>query len=205
MAKIMIIGASGTIGKAAAELLAPGNDIVRVGKSRGDDTVDLASKASIEALFNRIETVDAIVCAAGESRFAPLDQAGDEDFTVSITSKLMGQVNLVRIGWRHVAVQGSITLTSGLLAREPWPGTVPTAMVNAALHGFVRAAALDIENSIRINVVSPVYVTETAQAMDMATSGTMTASETAKAYKAGVEGQMTGQVLDVREYGSLIA
>jgi NADP-dependent 3-hydroxy acid dehydrogenase YdfG len=116
----------------------------------------------------KIETVDIIVCAAGESRFAPLGKASDDDFAVSINSKLMGQVNLVRIGWigcRYVAVQGSITLTSGLLAREPWPGAVPTAMVNVALYGFVRAAALDIENSIRINVVSPVFVTETAKAM----------------------------------------
>jgi NAD(P)-dependent dehydrogenase (short-subunit alcohol dehydrogenase family) len=204
MAKIMIIGAGGTIGRAVTELLTPGNDIIRIGNQRGDDTVDLASKASIEALFDRVGNLDAIICAAGASRFASLSQASDEDFAVSVNSKLMGQVNLVRIACRFVAAQGSITLTSGLLAREPWPGTVPTAMVNAALHGFVRAAALDIENQIRLNVVSPVFVTETAAAMGMATAGTMSAIETAKAYKASVDGQMTGQVLDVRDYGSVV-
>jgi uncharacterized protein YbjT (DUF2867 family) len=53
MAKIMIIGATGTVGKAVSELLAPDYDIVRVGNSRGDDPVDLASKASIEALMSQ--------------------------------------------------------------------------------------------------------------------------------------------------------
>jgi len=203
MARILIVGASGTIGTAVTALLTPGNDIVRVAMNEGDETVDLAAKASIEGLFNRVGKVDAIVCVAGESRFASLDQASDEDFAVSIASKLMGQVNLVRIGSRHVADWGSITLTSGLLAREPWPGTVPTAMVNAALHGFVRAAALDIGNSFRLNVVSPVFVTESARAMGMPTAGTMTATDTARVYRAGVEGTMTGQVLDVREFGAL--
>jgi NAD(P)-dependent dehydrogenase (short-subunit alcohol dehydrogenase family) len=203
MAKIMIIGASGTIGQAVAELLSPGNEILRIGNSRGDDTVDLSSKASIEALFERTGALDAIVCAAGTARFAALGQASDEDFAVSIDQKLMSQVNLVRIGHRYITGPGSITLTSGMLAREPWPGSVPVAMVNAALHGFVRSAALDIENGLRLNVVSPILVTETARTRGMATAGTMSAAETAKAYKACVDGPMTGQVLDVRDYGTV--
>ena len=93
--------------------------------------------------------------------------------------------------------------TMGLLAREPWPGTVPTAMVNAALEGFVRAAALDASNGIRINAVSPILVTETATKMGMDKAGTISATETAKAYQSCMAGNITGQVLDDRDYGKL--
>ena len=87
-------------------------------------------------------------------------------------------------------------MATGLLAREPWPGTVPTAMVNAALEGFVCAAALDATNGIRINAVSPIMVTETATKMGMDKFGTMSAVETAKAYQSCLTGNMTGQVID---------
>ena len=203
MAKIIIVGASGTIGRAVAGLLEPENEVIRVGHTQGDYTVDLGEKASIEKLFEPIGSFDAIICAAGMSRFGKVDEASDDDFSVGINHKLMGQVNLVRIALRHITGNGSITITTGLLAREPWPGTVPTAMVNAALEGFVRAAALDLATGIRINAVSPVFVTETAKKMGMDTAGSMSAVETARAYQAGVEGDMTGQVLDVRDYGKV--
>jgi len=141
------------------------------------------------------------ITAAHMSRFGSVGEASDDDFSVSIDHKLMGQVNLVRTALRHITENGSITITTGLLAREPWPGTVPTAMVNAALEGFIRAAALDVAKGIRINAVSPVFVTETAKKMGMNTAGTMLAIETAKAYQASTEGDMTSQVLDVCDYG----
>lgn len=203
MRKIIIVGASGTIGQAIADSLEPGNDVIRVGHSQGDYTVDLAQKVSIEKLLQRIGSFDAIVCAAGMSRFGKVDEASDDDFAVGINHKLMGQVNLARLALPRIAENGSITLTSGLLGREPGPGTVPTAMVNAALEGFVRAAALDLAKGIRINAVSPIFVTDTAKKMGMDSAGTMSATETARAYSVCVVGEMTGQVLDVRDYGKV--
>ena len=201
MATIIVIGASGTIGQAVADLLDGDHTVIRVGHRQGDHTVDLASRASIEAVLEKIGTVDAVISAAGQSRFAPLLKARDEDFAIGIDNKLMGQVNLARIAPRYLTEAGSITLTSGLLAREPWPGTVPTAMVNAGLEGFVRAAALDLPKGMRINVVSPILVTETAAKMGMDTAGTMPAAETARTYQAVLQGVMNGHVLDVRDYG----
>ena len=203
MGKIIIVGASGTIGRAVADLLEPGNEVIRVGHTQGDYTADLGAKASIEKLLQRIGLFDAIICAAGLSRFGKVDEASDDDFSVGINHKLMGQVNLVRLALRHITGKGSITITTGLLAREPGPGTVPTAMVNAALEGFVRAAALDRVKNIRINAVSPIFVTETATKMGMGPTGTMSAAETARAYQTCIEGEMTGQVLDVRDYGKV--
>jgi NAD(P)-dependent dehydrogenase (short-subunit alcohol dehydrogenase family) len=204
MAKILVVGANGTIGHAVADLLENQYAVIRVGHSRGEHTVDLGDKASIAALFDTIGGCDAVVCAAGLSRFAGIAAASDDDFAVSIGHKLMGQVNLARIAVKHLPATGSITLTTGLLAREPMAGTAPTAMVNAGLEGFVRAAALDLADGIRINAVSPIFVTQTAVAMGMGETGTMPASETAKAYQAAVAGDMTGRVLDVREYGEVI-
>ena len=201
MANIVVIGANGTIGRAVAELLAQEHKVIRAALSHGDIAVDLSDQASLGALFQKTGTVDAVVCAAGNSRFGkPLDQVTDEDFTFSIHNKLMGQVNLVRMAHDHIADNGSITLTSGIFGTEPWPATSPTAMVNAALEGFVRAAALDLGRGIRINVVSPIFVTETAQKMGMPSEGTLSAARTALAYKAALDGDMTGRVFDVREY-----
>ena len=201
MANIIVIGASGTIGQAVADLLAQEHKVIRAAFSRGDVTVDLSDKASLEALFQKTGTVDAVVCAAGNSRYGkPLDQVSDEDFTFSINNKLMGQVNLVRTALEHINDNGSITLTSGIFATAPWPATSPTAMVNAALEGFVRASALDLGRGIRINVVSPIFVTETAQKFGMPTEGTLSAADTALAYKAAVDSDITGRVFDVREY-----
>jgi NAD(P)-dependent dehydrogenase (short-subunit alcohol dehydrogenase family) len=201
MANIIVIGASGTIGHAVADLLAQEHNVIRVTFSHGDVTVDLSDKASLKTLFQRTGTVDAVVCAAGNSRYGkPLDQVSDDDFTFSINNKLMGQVNLVRTSLGHITDNGSITLTSGVFATAPWPATAPTAMVNAALEGFVRAAALDLGRGIRINVVSPIFVTETAQKIGMPADGTLSAAQTAIAYQAALDGDMTGKVLDVREY-----
>ena len=203
MDKIIIIGASGTIGGAVADLLERTHQVVRVGHRQGDYRVDLSSKASIENLFERIGKIDGVVSAAGLSRFGKLGEASDDDFMFSIRHKLMGQVNLVRIARHYLRAKGSIVVTTGLLAREPWPGTVPTAMVNAALEGFVRAAALDMENGIRINAVSPILITETAAKMGLDGAVTLSSAETAKAYQACLAGDMTGQVLDVRDYGNI--
>ena len=201
MADIIVIGASGTIGSAVADLLVQEHKVIRAAFSHGDVTVDLRDPNSLEKLFQKTGIVDAVICAAGNSRSGkPLDQVSEEDFRFSINNKLMGQVNLVRAAMGHITDNGSITLTSGVFATAPWPATTPTAMVNAALEGFVRAAALDLSKDIRINVVSPIFVTETAQKLGMSTDGTLSAAETALAYKAALDGDMTGRVLDVREY-----
>jgi NAD(P)-dependent dehydrogenase (short-subunit alcohol dehydrogenase family) len=203
MSKIIVVGASGTIGRAVAAVLESGNDVIRVGHSQGEYTVDLAKKASIETMLAGIGSFDAIVCAAGLSKFGSVYEASEDDFLTGINHKLMGQVNLARLALHHITENGSITLTTGLLGREPGPRTVPTAMVNAALEGFVRAAALDLAKGIRINAVSPIFVTDTAKKMGMGLAGTMSAEETANAYRVCVEGDMTGRVLDVRDYGKV--
>jgi NAD(P)-dependent dehydrogenase (short-subunit alcohol dehydrogenase family) len=111
----------------------------------------------------------------------------------------MGQVNLVRIGAASVADGGSFTLTSGVLSHSPMPGSSAISLVNAGLEGFARAAALELPRGIRINVVSPGWVTETLVAMKMDPSAGTPAATVARAYVRAVEGSTTGKVLDAVE------
>jgi NAD(P)-dependent dehydrogenase (short-subunit alcohol dehydrogenase family) len=203
MRKIVVIGATGTIGKAVSDLLSLEHMVIRVGNQHGTYNTDLRSKASIENLFKKTGRVDGVICAAGVARFGKITEVSDNDLAVSINNKLMGQVNLVRVALNYLNPNGFITLTSGMLSQEPWPSTAPAAMVNAALEGFVRATALDVEKSIRINAVSPIFINITAKKMGLTTSGTMTATDTARAYQASVQENITGQVLDARKYGSI--
>ena len=198
--KIIIIGATGTIGSAVTDLLAPEHDIVKVGFSGGDFKVDIASKDSIRKLFQDVGNFDAVISTAGLAKFDNFDSLEDEDYLLGLTNKLMGQVNLVRVGLNHINDNGSFTLTSGVLSQYPMPGSASISMVNAGLEGFVRAAALETQRGIRVNAVSPVWVVETLIALGMDTSDGMPAAQVALAYKESVEGQRSGEILDVRNF-----
>jgi len=197
--KVLVVGATGTIGKAVVQALSPRHEVVSVGHSGGALRVDLADKASLARLFETSGRVDAVICTAGAARFGVFAKLSDEDFQFSLANKLMGQVNLVRVGAAAVADGGSFTLTSGVLSQLPMPGSAAISLVNAGLEGFVRAAALELPRSIRINVVSPPWVTETLQAMNMDPSPGTPAAVVARAYVRSLEGSGTGLTLDARD------
>ena len=198
--RIVLIGATGTIGRAVADALAKRHEVIRVGHRGGDFQVDLASKDSIERLFKQVGPFDALVSAAGDAAFGPLTDLKDEQFQLGLSNKLMGQVNLVRLGLAHVRDGGSITLTSGILAQHPMPGSAAVSLVNAGLEGFVRAAALEAPRGIRINVVSPPWVKETMEAMGMDSTPGLPAATVAEAYVESVEGKANGATLDARQF-----
>jgi NAD(P)-dependent dehydrogenase (short-subunit alcohol dehydrogenase family) len=194
--RILLIGATGTIGQAVAAALGARHDIVPASRQKAHENVDLSDPDSIRALLKRVGRVDAIVSAAGEAVFKPLAELSDEDFAFSMRSKLMGQVNVVRFGLASLADKGSVTLTSGVLSQQPIPGSAAISLVNAGLEGFTRAAALEAPRGIRVNVVSPPWVTETVQAMGWPPiPGALPAAVVARSYVESVEGQITGQVL----------
>ena len=194
--KILLIGASGTIGSAIATALGARHELILASVQKSPEQVDISDAASIRALFARVGRVDAVVSAAGRASFKPLTELGDEDFELSLSNKLMGQVNLVRLGLASVADGGSFTLTAGYLARHPMPGSGAVSLVNAGLGGFGRAAALEAPRGVRVNVVSPPWVTETLLKMGRAPDGGLAAAAVAQAYVRSVEGTITGQTID---------
>jgi NAD(P)-dependent dehydrogenase (short-subunit alcohol dehydrogenase family) len=198
--RIIVVGATGTIGKAVVKALAGRHEVVQVGHRGGEYQVDLADKGSIERLFESVGTFDALVSAAGQAKFGALDGLSDQDFQFSLFHKLMGQVNLVRAGLSKVNDKGSFTLTSGVLNREPIPGSAALALVNGGLEGFASAAALDLPRDVRINVISPPWVSETLEAMGRDGAAGLPAAQVARAYVESVEGDRTGETLDAREF-----
>jgi NAD(P)-dependent dehydrogenase (short-subunit alcohol dehydrogenase family) len=198
--KVLIVGATGTIGKAVAEGLSETHEVVCAGYHGGEYQVDLGSKSSIEALFNSVGTIDAVVSTAGAADFAPFEKLDDDAFDRALNNKLMGQINLVRIGRDHVSDGGSFTLTAGILARQPMPGSVAISTANGALESFVRAAALELDRGMRVNTVSPAFVKETMEMMGMDPTPGVSAADTAKAYVAAVQGDQNGETLDTPDY-----
>jgi NAD(P)-dependent dehydrogenase (short-subunit alcohol dehydrogenase family) len=193
--KIVVIGSTGTIGTAVVRALVGRYEVI--GASRhGEPKVDLADPSTVAALFRAVPEIDAVICCAGSAAWKPLAQLTDEDFASSLNNKLMGQVRLARLAMTHLRDAGSITLTSGVLAQKPMPSSAAVALVNAGLEGFVRAAALEAPRGIRINVVSPPWVTESLQKNKMEVEEHLGADVVAKAYVAAVEGRHQGAVLD---------
>ena len=199
--KIIVVGATGTIGNRVVKALSGRHEILKVSHSRGKVQVDLAIPDSIKKMYRAIGEFDAVVCAAGVARFGMLDDLTDEDYGIGLENKLMGQVNVVRFGHKLIRDNGSFTLTSGVLSQEPVAGSSAISLVNAAVEAFVRAASLELQRGIRINAVSPIWVSETLKAMGRDSAEGMPAEETAIAYVKSVEGQYNGEVLDVRQVG----
>ncbi len=193
--RALLVGATGTIGSAvAAALRADAVEVVSAARSGADESVDLSDPGDIRAMLARVGTVDAIVSCAGAARFVPLLDATDEDWSFSLTNKLMGQINLVRFGAANVRDGGSITLTTGVLAERPMPGSSIISTVNAGLEGFVRSAGLELTN-LRVNAVSPGWVAETLSAMGKDPSAGIPAAQVAQAYVRAMSTVVGGEIV----------
>jgi NAD(P)-dependent dehydrogenase (short-subunit alcohol dehydrogenase family) len=158
--KIIIIGATGTIGKHVVKALENGNEIIKVGSKSGDYQVNISDTQSIKNLFEQVGKFDALISTTGDAHFGPLKDMTDTEFKVGINSKMLGQINLVLIGQHYINAKGSFTLTSGSLSEDPIVFGSAVSAVNGALDSFVKAAAIELENGIRINAVGPDVVEE---------------------------------------------
>jgi len=196
--KILVIGASGTVGQGIAQELRRDHQVIRVGKTQGDFQVDLTREESVKALFAQTGKVDAVISAAGGVHFGSLAEMSSEQFNSGLQDKLMGQVRLVLIGKAFVNPGGSFTLTTGILAQQPIRTGVNATAVNAALEGFVLAAANEL-NGLRINAVSPTVLTEALESYGPFFPGfeSAPASRVALAYRRSVEGIDNGRVFRV--------
>ena len=199
--KILVIGASGTVGRAVVEELSQQgtHEVIRAGRTSGDVQVDLTSDESVTALFNKTGKVDAIVAATGNLFFGPLSEMTTQDFSVGLQDKLLGQVRLALIGQHSLNAGGSITLTSGIVGHEPIAQGVNATAVNAGLEGFVKAAACELAKGQRINIVSPTMLTESEAAYGPFFPGfeSVPAARVALAYRRSIEGVQTGRVFTV--------
>ncbi|HEY4242773.1 MAG TPA: short chain dehydrogenase [Kofleriaceae bacterium] len=202
--KIIVIGASGTIGKAVVAAAAgAGHDVVEVARTSGAHRADISDAASLRALFAKLAGFDAVACAAGEVFGAPLAQTTDDQWARSFRSKAMGQIDVVRAGLPHIADGGSFTLVSGILTDERIAGSTLGSTINNTVEGFVKAAASELPRGIRINCVSPTVLTE-AVAYHPFFPGfpTVDAAEVGLAYLRAMSNPMTGRILKLHKTDS---
>ncbi len=194
--KILIIGATGTIGQAIVKELGSRHDIITAGHSRGDVQVDITDRHSIKALYEKVKAIDAVILATGKVHFGALTEMTAEEYAIGLNDKLMGQINVVLAGIPQLNEGGSFTLTSGILNRDPIQYGSSAAMVNGALEGFVKSAAIEMPRGLRINGVSPTVIREAMENYGPYFRGFMpvSAAEAALAYSKSVEGLQTGQV-----------
>lgn len=197
--KIIVIGATGTLGRAVVAELGQDNEVISVGLTHGDLQVDLTRDESVEALFAQTGRVDATIATTGSLFFGPLTAMRAEDFASGLNDKLLGQVRLALIGQHYLNDGGSITLTSGIIGSEPIAQGVNATAVNAALEGFVRAAACELPRGLRINVVSPTVLSESVEKYGAFFPGfeSVPAARAALAYRRSVYGVQTGRTFTV--------
>ena len=195
--KILVVGGRGTIGKKVSEHFSRKHDVVIGGRNSGDVKVDIADSQSIEAMFESVGNVDAVVCIAGDAKWAAFDSMSEEDFYIGLKSKLMGQVNLVRIGRKYVNEGGSFTLTTGILADHPVEFTTSAAMVNGGIHSFVKAACLELKEGVRINVVASGLVEDAVEKYEAYFPGhnPIPMQKVVNGYVKSVEGKGSGEII----------
>jgi len=196
--RIIIVGASGRIGKEVDKALSGRHDIVRVGARSGDVNCDYTIPTSVRDMFDKIGEFDALISAVGgDSIFKLISDLDDQDYRYGFERKFLGQIRFLKIGESFVRDNGSFVFTSGYLSQYPNPASIATGPLNAAVDTFVKNTASLLPRGIRINVVSPAPIVEPGQEG----RGLVTALQTAKLYEEAVEGNMTGQVL--RAWGGL--
>jgi NAD(P)-dependent dehydrogenase (short-subunit alcohol dehydrogenase family) len=194
--KILLIGATGTLGAALNKALATrGHQVLTVGRSGGDLRHDITDPAQVAEVYERAGRVDAVVSAAGHVPYKPVAELTPEDYLDAFRGKVLSQIDLVRQGIPRIAERGSFTLITGVLAREPIPTGSAASMANGAVEAFVRAAAIEIAPQ-RINAVSPTVFTESLAEYGDYFPGMppVDLADVTQVYVRSVEGAQTGQV-----------
>ncbi len=197
--RILLVGASGTIGRAVVAELKDRHEVITAGRKSGDLHLNVTDPASIRAAFEEVARVDAVVSATGKVKFAPFEDMQAADYEIGIQDKLMGQIALVLIGREYVSEGGSFTLTTGVLDQDPIRQGTSASMVNGAINAFVKAAAIEMPRCHRINAVSPGVIEEAMDAYASFFRGfePVPSARAALAYAKSVEGAQTGQVYRV--------
>jgi NAD(P)-dependent dehydrogenase (short-subunit alcohol dehydrogenase family) len=194
--KIIIVGASGTMGKHLTTAFRKEHEVITAAQTGCDLQVDITSTSSIENMFKQAGKFDALISTAGPTWVGPWSKLTDITFRKGVEGKMMGQINLVLTGQHYINPKGSFSLITGALAHDPQVNFANAAAANGAVEAFVRAAAIELENGIRINAVSPTVIEQSPQYFPYFPGDIpVTMMQLEYAFRKSVFGANTGQVI----------
>jgi NAD(P)-dependent dehydrogenase (short-subunit alcohol dehydrogenase family) len=194
--KIIMVGATGTMGTFLSKSFEKEHEIVRVASKGGDIDTDITSVESIEKMFRAVGPFDALISTAGPSFVGPWDKLNDTTFRHGVEGKMMGQINLVLIGQKYINPKGSFTLITGALNHEPQRNFTNASAANGAVEGFVRGASIELGNGVRINAVSPTVIENSPQYFPFFPGEIPTTMRALEfAFRKSLFGPATGQII----------
>lgn len=199
MKTVILIGALGKMGQAALSGLGK-HKVITAGRSGNvDHIVDITNEQSIEELYTKVGHFDAVVNTVGVCEYAPFVDMTEAQWMTTVMSKMMGQINLVRIGQKYIADGGSFTLISGILNVKPIPFAIADATTSGAIDTFVKCVAYEMPRNTRINVVNPTVLTEAWDVYGEMMPGfePVPGKLVGKAFERSVDGFITGEVIFV--------
>ncbi len=179
--------------------------------------VDLRDEASVSRVFKSI-TFDHLAITAGDWGGAMFGATRDLDLVAArdaLEVRFWGALVAVKYASQAIAREGSITLTSGMLAHRPRKGALLATAVGGAVEHLMRGLAVDLA-PVRVNAVCPgLVLTDRVKQMPEARLSEYVAglpvpraaspAEAAMAYvSVMLNSYMTGQALHVDGGGLLV-
>ena len=200
MKTVILIGAQGQMGQAARTGLGNHKVVTASRSGKGCDyKVDITSEESIRSLFKQVGSFDSVVNTVGVCEYANFVDMTEQQWMMTLLSKMMGQINLVRIGQEFIADNGSFTLISGNLNVKPIPFGIADATTSGAIDTFVKCVAYEMPRGIRVNAINPTVLEESWEVYGDMMPGFQPVPRTlvGKAFERSVDGFLTGEVLFV--------
>jgi len=194
--KIIIVGATGTMGKHLANAFEKEHEVIKAAPKGGSIQVDITSTVSIENMYKQVGAFDALISTAGPTYVGSWKGLTDYEFRKGIEGKMMGQINLVLIDQHYIKPKGSFTLITGALTHEPQLNFANASAANGAVESFVRAAAIELDKGIRINAVSPTVIENSPQYFPFFPGDIpVTMQQLEYGFRKSVFGANTGQII----------
>jgi len=197
MKKIIVVGATGRLGREVVEGLEADYEVIRAGRSGPDLKIDAFDFESVSGIFASVGSFDGLVSCIGGTPFKPFDELSMEDFATGLSKKCFSQLNLAKAAIPFLTENGSITLTSGIIGDEPILAGACAVAANGALNMCVSTLAAEYAGKLRINIVSPSIIENSVEDYGMLFDGFEPWSKESiiQAYRRTISAPISGRVL----------
>jgi NAD(P)-dependent dehydrogenase (short-subunit alcohol dehydrogenase family) len=199
MKKIIVVGATGKLGRVVVEGLQKDYEVIRAGRSGPDLKIDAFDFESVSDILASVGPFDGLVSCIGGTPFKTFEELTMDDFAAGLSTKCFSQLNLAKAAIPFLSENGSITLTSGIIGDEPIIAGSCAAAANGALNMCVSTLAAEYAGKLRINVVSPSIIENSVDHYGMLFDGFEPSSNESiiHTYRRTISAPITGRVMSL--------